>query len=175
MPDTVPPAQTAATMNALTILAGIEQFGLAADGADVRDLRVTIEEMSKNLAEAQETSSRRPEGQEPAPVELVDDEMVEIAAQIISPNCCWPDPPNAHQARRQQNARDKARAALEAALAGSGVRFIPAGFVVVPVEPTDEMVHDQGVDVGERTIRKAWATMLRRRPALPAPMKGPAE
>lgn len=66
------------------------------------------------------------------------DEMVEAAARQISPNCFWDNPPNPHQGRRCDLAREKARRALTAAMQ-HGQR-IPGGWQLVPKEPTDLMI-----------------------------------
>jgi hypothetical protein len=50
----------------------------------------------------------------------ITDEMVERAARIISPNCMWDAEINRHLERRKDNARAKARKALEAALSAHG-------------------------------------------------------
>ncbi|RJO75460.1 MAG: hypothetical protein C4523_00060 [Myxococcales bacterium] len=39
--------------DALVILSGIKQFGLAADGSDLRDLTIAVSRLSRQLAEAQ--------------------------------------------------------------------------------------------------------------------------
>lgn len=44
---------------------------------------------------------------------------------------------------------------------------VPEGWQLVPIEATEEMATDDGVDVGERTARRVWYFMVRAAPSAP--------
>jgi hypothetical protein len=52
MADTISPSDP------LVILSGIKQFGLAADGSDLRDLTIAVYRLTRQLAEAQGYATR---------------------------------------------------------------------------------------------------------------------
>jgi hypothetical protein len=78
------------------------------------------------------------------------DKIVETMARAIDP-VAWSDiePIDHDERKRSLWEANAALSALEA-----------AGLVVVPREPTQEMLTHQNVDVGEKTARKAYSAMI---------------